>query len=232
MQPLPRMNQQFNFGQHDPQRCAAAGVFRNQVAKALLRFGCVAVLLANTLSARAQSVEMFMRIGGAATTMGATQTAPTLAGESTDPQYTGWIPVLSMSHGVSRSVTFSGGNPSASTASHSDVALMTTIDKTTPSINLLVNGVTSIVTQPINYVTIDFRKAGSSAQVFYRIEMQGVYFTSAQVSGSTGGGYPNQSLSLTYTKIKWSYQAFDPATGKAQGGVITTGWDVAAQKSF
>jgi len=166
-----------------------------------------------------------MRIGGQAAAMGSMQSAPTLAGESTDPQYTNWIPVLSMSHGVNRPITigFPTGQPN-----HSDVNFMKDLDKTSPSLNLLVNGVTATVTQPIDYVTIDFRKSGTS-EVYYRIELQGVYLTSAQVSGAAGAGAPSESVSVVYTKIRWSYVKY--VAGKAQPPV-TTGWDVAAQKAY
>lgn len=193
------------------------------------RFGCMVGLLLATLSVRAQSADIFMRIGGQASAMGVNQTAPTLAGESTDPQYTNWIPVLSMSHGVSRSVTFiTGGGTAASTPSHSEVNLSKDLDKTTPSINLLVNGGAATVTQPIDFVTIDFRKSGTT-QVFYRIELQGVHVTSAQTGGSSGGGLPTENMSLFYNKIRWSYVPY--VSGKAQSP-ITQGWDVAANKAL
>lgn len=196
---------------------------QNRAVLALCRFGCMAVTLIATLSVQAQDI--YMRIGGPATTMGSIQSTPTLAGESTDAQYPNWITVLSMSHGVSRAVTSGGG---AATPNHSDVSLMKLLDKATPSINLLVNGVTATVSQPIDYVTIDFRKTGTS-EVYYRIELQNVSVTSAQISGSDGGGTPSESVSLFYTKIRWSYVKY--LNGKAQTQV-TTGWDVAAGKAF
>ena len=168
-----------------------------------------------------------MRIGGQATTMGSTQTAPTLAGESTDPQYTNWIPVLSMSHGISRTVIIGGGG-GGGVPNHQDVSLMKLLDKASPSINLLVNGATATVSQPIDYVTIDFRKNGTT-EVFYRIELQGVYLTSVQISGASGGGLPAESLSLQYTRIRWSYVQY--VGGKAQTP-ITKGWDLSKNGPF
>jgi type VI secretion system Hcp family effector len=191
----------------------------------LLRFGCVLVILVAALATQAQDI--FMRIGGQAAAMGSQQTTPTLAGESTDPQYTNWISVLSMSHGVSRPVAMGGGG-SAAAPDHQDLHFMKGLDKTSPSLNLLVNGAPATVTQPIDYVTIDFRKSQSS-EVFYRIELQGVYLTSNQVGGAKDNGTPTESVSLVYTKIKWSYVKY--VSGKAQTP-ITTGWDVAAQKAL
>lgn len=187
--------------------------------------GLALLVVATTASAD----DIFIKVGGQAATMNTTQTAATLAGDSTDPQYPGWIRALSVSHGVGRSVTLSGGTVSSSAATHSEVLLSKTTDKTSPSINVLVNGVTATVSQPVDYVTIDFRRSGvPSAQVYYRIELQGVYFTAASVS--SGGYTPNESISLFYTKIKWSYVPYDD-TGKAQA-VITKGWDVATNKAL
>lgn len=196
---------------------------RNGGAILPLRLGCLALMLVAVLSVHGQDI--FMRIGGPAAPMGGPQTAPTLAGESTDAQYTNWIPVLSMSHGVSRAVTLGGGS---SVPNHQDVSLLKVTDKTTPSINLLVNGATATVSQPIDFVTIDFRTSGTS-NVFYRVELRDVYITSAQTSGSSGGGVPSESLSLLYTRIRWSYVQY--VGGKAQTP-ITKGWDVAKNAPF
>ena len=190
----------------------------NRAAIVLLRLGCIALLLAAPISVRG-AVEIFMRIGGQAAPMGQTQTPPTLAAESTDPQYPNWIPVLSMSHGVSNP----GGKPS-----HQDLAFMKLMDKTTPAMCLLVNAtnITATVTQPIDYVTLDFRQTGTS-NVFYRMELQGVNLSSEQISASSE--MPSESVSLRYTKIRWSYVPY--VSGKA-GTPITTGWDVVAGKAY
>ena len=207
----------------DPCQLPPADFYRNRASVALLRFGCIAAMLVTALSVQAQDI--FMRIGGQAAAMGSQQTAPTLAGESADPQYTNWIPVLAMSHGVSTTVTLGGGSAAPI---HSDVSLMKELDKTTPSINLLVSGVAATVSLPIDYVTIDFRTTGTTS-VFYRMELQGVSLTSAQISGSGGGGMPTESVTLQYTKIRWSYVQY--LNGKAQPP-ITKGWDLSIGKAF
>lgn len=177
----------------------------------------MAAWLAVGLSAQAQ-VDIFMRIGGPASAMGDTQTPPALPGESTDPQYTNWIPVLSVQQGVGRAVSLTG---ESTAPSHSEVSLSKLSDRTTPSLILLANGATATVSQPIDYVTIDFRRSGTS-QVFYRVELRGVYVTSHSVS--SGGSIPKESFSFLYQRIRWSYLPY--TNGKA-GSVITKGWDVA-----
>ena len=213
------MNVQNCSAHRELRQVAPAGASPTRSAHLLLWMGCVALLLSAPLATQAQ--EMFMRIGGQAQPMGQTQTAPTLAGESLDSQYTNWIPVLSMSHGVSRPITFTGGTV---TPNHTDVSFVKQLDKTTPSINLLVNGSVSGtgVTMPIDFVTIDFRTIGTT-NVYYRMEMQGVYLTSAQIGAAGGTGMPAESVSLTYSRIRWSYVQY--LGGKAQTP-ITKGWDL------
>lgn len=216
------MNLPHYFPPNESRQFTASKSNRNRAVSALLRYGCIAAILVSPLSARAQDI--FLRIGGQAAAMGQNQTAPTLAGESTDVQYTGWIPVFSMSHGVSRAISIE--NP-AGRANHQDVHWTKSLDKTSPALNLLVNGVsTTTVSQPIDFVTIDFRKTGTT-EVYYRIELQEVYLTTTAVSASAGGGTPSESVSVVYNKIRWSYVKY--VSGKAQAPV-TTGWDVAANK--
>ena len=211
-----------NFSQLDePRPFPVAKLNQNRAAIALLRFGFIAVMLVAALSVPAQDI--FMRIGGQAAPMGSQQTTPTLPGESTDAQYTNWIPVLAMSHGLSQSGSIGGG---AGKVNHQDVAITKFLDKTTPSICFLINSstnVTSGISQPINYVTIDFRKTGTT-EVFYRVELQDVSFSSVSYGGSSGGGLPTDNLTFYYSKIRWSYVKY--VSGKAEAP-ITTGWDLA-----
>lgn len=179
------------------------------------------------ISARAQSVDIFMSVGAAPAAMGANpQPTPTLSGDSTDAQYPKWIKLGSAQMGASRAVTISGGSVATSSPSLSEVTVTKMTDSTTPSLYTLVCGGTAAVSQPIPYVTIDFRNSNTS-QVFYRLQMQNVYFTG--VSSSSGGSVPSESLSLFFTKVTWSYVTFDNGKG---GTTITKGWDVAKNAAF
>jgi len=179
------------------------------------------------ISARAQSVDIFMSVGAAPAAMGTNpQPAPTLAGDSTDAQYPKWIKIGSAQMGVGRGVSISNGSVATSNPSVSEVVVTKMTDSTTPSLYTLVCGGTAAVSQPIPYVTIDFRNTNNS-QVFYRLQMQNVYFTG--VSSSSGGSVPSESLSLFFTKVSWSYVTFD---NSKVGTTITKGWDVAKNAAF
>jgi type VI secretion system secreted protein Hcp len=198
------------------------------IAKAWLRLGCIVVALMAAFSARAQ-VDIFMSIGGAPAAMGASpQTAPTLQGDSTDAQYPKWISLYAVSMGASRDVHMSNGTVvSNSSPNLQDISVTKALDRTSTSLSELVCGGAATVTQPIDYVTIDFRKAGTST-VFYRVQLHNVYLTSVSQGGSTGGD-PSENLTLFYTRITWSYVAVD-AGGKSQ--TFTKGWDLAKNAGF
>ena len=192
-----------------------------------LRIGCLAWLCFAALSAQA-GFDIFMRIGGQAAPMNTTQSAPLVPGTSADPQYPNWMPVFSFSHGVSLSVY---GTNVDSKSDHQNVAMQRALDIASPSLNLLVNGnATGLpVSLPIDYVTIDLRTTGGS-NVFYRVELQKVYLTSVQLSGSAGGdAAPTESVTLTYQQIRWTYVPF--TNGKA-GTAVTKGWDTIKNMPF
>jgi type VI secretion system secreted protein Hcp len=186
------------------------------------------ILLMAAFSARAQ-VDIFMSVGGSPAAMGTNpQTKPQLAGESSDAQYLEWIPLLSAQVGVGRGVGLSGGTVSTSNPSLSEVTITKLTDRTTPSLYTLACGAAATVSQPIDYVTIDFRKTGTS-QVFYRMQLQDVYLSGVSTSGGTNSA-PSESLSLFYTRISWSYVPYD-VNGKSQSA-ITKGWDLTKNAAF
>jgi len=77
-----------------------------------------------------------------------------------------------MSHGIILPVVLNGAN---GISQHADVTLSKQLDKASPSLNLLVNGAATglPVNLPIDFVTIDFRKTGTTPVVFYRMCWKG-----------------------------------------------------------
>ena len=198
--------------------------FRGRIARARLGLACFTVLF---LACAAQA-QIFMSVGGQPGQIGANpQPTPKLPGESTDAQYPRWIQLGSAQLGVGRAVALNNGTISASAPSVSEVTITKVTDSTTPSLYTLVCGGTTAVSQPIDYVTIDFRKGGSN-EVYYRLQLQNVYVTG--VSSSSGGDVPSESLTLFFTKITWTYVPYDQYS-KAQTP-ITRGWDVVKNAAF
>ena len=205
---------------------AGKNLFSNgESARIFLWLACLVGFMI-AASARAQ-VDIFMSVGGLPAPIGANpQTAPTLKGDSTDIQYPKWIRLNSAQLGVGRNISLNAGTVSASNPSVSEVSITKVTDSTTPSLYTLVCGGTATVTQPIDYVTIDFRKSGTP-EVFYRLQLQHVYVSGVSTSG--GGDVPSESLSLFYTKVSWTYVPYQNGKG---GTAITKGWDVVKNSGF
>ncbi len=200
-----------------------------QIGSFRWRFPLAALAIFVFITAAQAQVDIFMSVSTSAPgTMGTNpQPTPTLAGDSTDLQYPKWISLGSAQMGVGRAVSLSNGSVTTSNPSISDVTITKMTDSTTPSLYTLVCGGSAAVTQPIPYVTIDFRKSGTS-QVFYRLQMQNVYFDG--VSTSSGGDVPSESLSMFFTRVSWSYVTYD-STGKSLG-TVTKGWDLVKNAGF
>ena len=186
---------------------------------------CVVLLMA-AVSAQAQ-VDIFMSVGGQPLAMSANpQNPPQLVGSSTDSQYPKWIQLFSAQMGVGRGISLTSGTVTPSNPSVSEVTISKLTDNTTPSLYTLVCGGTASVSQPIDYVTLDFRNS-ATGQTFSRLQLQNVYISG--VSTSSGGDVPSESVSLFFTRITWSYV---PTLGGKVGSPITKGWDVAKNVAF
>lgn len=113
--------------------------------------------------------------------------------------YPGAIEVLSMSHGVGRSISLSNGTISVSPSSHGEITFTKQMDQTTP---LLYDAATH--GGPISSAEIDFYSVSKTNTLFYKLILSQVYVTG--ISSSAGsGGTPSDSFSLFYEKITWSY---------------------------
>ena len=150
-----------------------------------------------------------------------------IPGESTDDKHKNWIEILSFSGGVTQAVAgaaSTGGARSAQRCDHSDFSFMKTLDKATPKLALACS-----VGTHIPKVVLELCRATGDKQLYYKLTMTDVLVTSAQVSGSSGGDIPMESVSMNYAKIEWEYTETDHKTGK-KGGTTKTHWDLATNK--
>lgn len=122
-----------------------------------------------------------------------------IQGDSTDPLHPGAIEVLSMSHGISRTVSLSQGMVTTSPSSHGEIYFTKPTDKTTP---LLYDAATH--GGPISSAEIDFYTSSPTTTLFYKIILSQVYVSEISTSGNTSG-VPGESFTLFYEKITWSY---------------------------
>lgn len=147
-----------------------------------------------------------------------------IKGESTDEAHKDQIEVLSYRHGVAQA----GGQASGSgggnigRAMHSDFTFMKHIDVASTSIyQRACNG------EVIDKVTLRVNQAGAGSRVkYFEVIMEHVYVTAVDYCGDgTPGQRPTEQISLSYGKIKWTYDKINWTTGGSEGAQIAT-WDL------
>ena len=122
-------------------------------------------------------------------------------GESQDAEHEGQIHLSSFSFGVTNSGT--GGSNMGSGASRSnvqDVHVTKHADKSSP--NLFLACATG---KHFNKATLYVRRAGENPVDYLNYEMTEVFVSSFTQSGHEGGGIAQESFSLNFSKIKFTY---------------------------
>lgn len=95
-----------------------------------------------------------------------------------------------------------GSGGGAGKASHSDLSITMMVNKATPM--LMHRCATG---KHYTKAVITVRKAGGRPQEYYTITMSDVLVSNYQVSPSSGGDRPMESLSLNFAKIEYDYKS-------------------------
>lgn len=149
---------------------------------------------------------------------------PGTTGESLDkahPGSQGWSEVLAFGHCSSRS-----GGP----AQACEVSLLKNIGRqTTVLIDNMLKG-KSLNTTPYA-VTLEVCRSGATSPFcYYKIELREVFITSLSQSANSGGDIINDSLSMSFTAIKWTHTPQNP--DGTPGTPTTACWDFAANAAI
>lgn len=150
-------------------------------------------------------------------------------GESTDDKHKDWIEVLSFNHGITQPVSAtasSAGGASAERCDHQDFSIVKYLDKASPKLYEFCS-----TGKHIKDVTIEMCRAGGDKMKYLEVKMDEVIISHVAPGGSSGGndGFPTESVSFNYGKIKWTYTQQKRADGSG-GGNVTGGWDLTANK--
>ena len=151
------------------------------------------------------ATDMFLKIDG-------------IDGESTDEAHTGWIEILSYSHGVSQPATgsvSSGGARSTQRSDHQDFSIVKTLDKASPKLFLhCCNG------KHIPEITLELCRATGEKTKYMAYKMEDALVSSVRPGGSSeGADLPLEEVTFNYGKITYTYTETDHLTGAAKGDV-------------
>lgn len=145
-----------------------------------------------------------------------------IEGESEYKEHEKEIDVESISWGMSQPSTMAlGGGGGAGKATVRDLSFNHFVDKASPNLMLY-----CLQGKHVAKATVSVRKAGGEKPLKYlKIEMEDIIVSNVSVSCSEADERPIESVSLSFAKVKFEYQAQDK-TGKAAGGVVQAGWDI------
>ena len=152
-----------------------------------------------------------------------------IPGESTDDKHKDWIEILSYSHGITQPVSTtasSAGGAGAERCEHADFVITKNLDKASPK---LYEGCST--GQHIKEVIIELCRAGGDKVKYMEIKMEEVVVSGVHPGGNSKGadGFPTESVSFNYGKIKWTYTQQKRTDGSG-GGNVTGGWDLTLNK--
>jgi type VI secretion system secreted protein Hcp len=146
-----------------------------------------------------------------------------LPGECLDAKHKAWIQLFSFSHAVNQVGDQSASAIGARTAGkcdHGDFHVTKTLDKCSP---FLLNKACTGKHYP--KAVIEVCKNTGNKELFYKIEFEHVVVSGVSCGGGQGQEAPMESVSFSYSKIKWNYTCIDPGTG-AKGATAAAWWNI------
>ena len=154
-----------------------------------------------------------------------------IPGESSDDKHKDWIELISYDHRIEQpasSTASSVGGATAERVNHGSFNFVHQLDKATPK--LLEACCTG---KHITEVTIEFCRAGGDKVKYMEIKLEQVLISAVTENGASTGesGFPSETVSLSYGKIKWTYTQQKRQDGSA-GGNVSAGWDLTANKTI
>ena len=158
----------------------------------LVAAGACCLLLVST---PAWAIEIFLQLGD-------------IEGESKVKGYEGWIEAKSFREGAQNTGSASTGGGGAGKAQFSDIVVTKSIDKASPQIRL---SVADGRIQPSAMIEVT-EDCGSGEKVaYFEIEIFNVLVSSVEttVSESDVNVLPDEAITLSFTRIIWTYNIYD-----------------------
>ncbi|WP_035055140.1 Hcp family type VI secretion system effector [Andreprevotia chitinilytica] len=154
-----------------------------------------------------------------------------IPGESTDDKHKDWIEIESFAHKIEQpasATASSSGGATAERVNHSTFDIVHLLDKASPKIYEAV-----CTGKHIKDVTLELCRAGGDKVKYLEVKLEQVLISKVEPSGAAHGGegFPQEAVSFSYGKIKWTYTQQKREDG-AGGGNVSSGWDLTANKTI
>ena len=150
-----------------------------------------------------------------------------IPGESSDDKHKDWIEIVSFSHSMEQPASATASNAGGATAervNHGTFNITHLLDKASPKLyDAVCTG------KHIKEVTLELCRAGGDKMKYMEVKLEQVLISRVAPYGAAGDGFPSETLSLSYGKIKWTYTQQKRADG-AGGGNVSAGWDLTTNK--
>ena len=152
-----------------------------------------------------------------------------IPGESTDDKHKDWIEVLHFEFGMeqpSSATDSSAGGGTTERVDVDDLTISKHLDKASPKLyELCCTG------KHLKDVTFELCRAGGDKMKYLEVKMENVVISKSQTGGQStaNDGFPTETVSFNFAKIKWTYTQQKRADGSG-GGNVAGGWDLMANK--
>ncbi len=138
-----------------------------------------------------------------------------------------WIEITSFTHSMEQPASATASNAGGATAervNHGTFNITHLLDKASPKLyDAVCTG------KHIKEVILELCRAGGDKVKYMEVRLEQVLISRVAPYGSAGDGFPSETLSLSYGKIKWTYTQQKRADG-AGGDNVSAGWDLTTNK--
>ena len=154
-----------------------------------------------------------------------------IPGESTDDKHKDWIEIQSFNFGMeqpSSATDSSAGGGTTERVNLDDLSIVKHLDKASPKIyESCCNG------KHLKDVTLELCRAGGDKVKYLEVKMEQVVISTAHPGGNSAAndGFPTETVSFNFAKVKWTYTQQKRADGSG-GGNVAGGWDLTANKVY
>lgn len=150
-----------------------------------------------------------------------------IPGESTDDKHKDWIEITHFNQSMSQPASATASSAGGATAERVDFGtfdIQHLMDKASPKIyEACCTG------KHIKEVVLELCRAGGDKMKYLEVKLEQVVISGITSAGTSGEGFPSETVSLSYGKIKWTYTQQKRADGTG-GGNVNAGWDLTANK--